>query len=74
MNDLSGEDKYLLNLNISVCMEYNGPCLLSVPVFINTKIPKEDCGTANAGFLVTGTGKYGQLNFSKTELYTRDNL
>ncbi|VDI42060.1 Hypothetical predicted protein, partial [Mytilus galloprovincialis] len=41
--DLQAEKKYMLNMNLSVCFEETGPCLVSVPVFENTKLPKLGC-------------------------------
>lgn len=43
MEDLTTEQKYLVNLNIQICLEANKPCLIDVPVFKNTKLPKKPC-------------------------------
>ncbi|VDH91582.1 Hypothetical predicted protein [Mytilus galloprovincialis] len=43
IHDLQAEKKYMLNMNLSVCFEETGPCLVSVPVFENTKLPKLGC-------------------------------
>ncbi|XP_071123204.1 uncharacterized protein [Mytilus edulis] len=41
--DLVGENVYLLNMNISVCLEVEGPCLIHIPILKNTKLPKHHC-------------------------------
>ncbi|XP_071123195.1 uncharacterized protein [Mytilus edulis] len=41
--DLAGENMFLLSLNISVCLEVEGSCLIHVPIFKNTKLPKYQC-------------------------------
>ncbi|XP_052067242.1 uncharacterized protein LOC127706625 [Mytilus californianus] len=41
--DLAGENMFLLNLNISVCLEVEGSCLIHIPIFKNTKLPKYQC-------------------------------
>ncbi|ESO82597.1 hypothetical protein LOTGIDRAFT_236952 [Lottia gigantea] len=43
IDDLNSEKKFLVNLNISICLEKDKPCFLSVPVLTNTKIPKLVC-------------------------------
>ncbi|KAK6174798.1 hypothetical protein SNE40_013376 [Patella caerulea] len=43
IDDLSSEKKFLVNLNISVCLEANKPCLISIPVLTNARIPKLIC-------------------------------
>jgi hypothetical protein len=30
-------------MNISVCLEHDGSCLMHIPIFENTKIPKYQC-------------------------------
>jgi hypothetical protein len=35
--------EYLVNLNMSVCLEPGQPCHPVVPVFINSVLPKEVC-------------------------------
>lgn len=34
---------YLVNLNISVCLESGQPCSTMIPVFVNSLLPKEAC-------------------------------
>ncbi|CAG2233871.1 unnamed protein product [Mytilus edulis] len=41
--DLQVEDKYMINFNISLCMESEGPCMITSPVLKDTKIPKSYC-------------------------------
>lgn len=43
MHDLTAAKQYMLNMNMSVCFEKEGPCIVSVPVFENTKLPKLGC-------------------------------
>jgi hypothetical protein len=53
IHDLSSEKQYMLNMNISVCLEHDGACLVSVPIFKNTKLPKIGCDW-NGGFKIPG--------------------
>ena len=55
VEDLSTEQKYLVNLNIQICLEANKPCVVDVPVFKNTKLPKKPCQWMT-GFLNEGKG------------------
>lgn len=42
--DYAGVDgMYLVNLNISVCLESGQPCSTVIPVFVNSLLPKEAC-------------------------------
>lgn len=50
----------MLNMNLSVCFEKEGPCLVSVPVFENTKLPKLGCNWNAANF-----GKIKKKHFEK---------
>lgn len=34
---------YLVNLNISVCLESGHPCSTVIPVFVNSLLPKDAC-------------------------------
>lgn len=45
--DLEAERKYMVNLDFSVCMETNGTCEISVPVLVNTLLPKPVCDWDN---------------------------
>ncbi|XP_062579219.1 uncharacterized protein LOC134241150, partial [Saccostrea cucullata] len=38
-----GTGKYLVNLNISVCLESGQPCGTIIPVFVNSLLPKQVC-------------------------------
>ena len=42
--DYAGESgMFLVNLNISVCLESGQPCGTVIPVFVNSLLPKEVC-------------------------------
>ena len=42
--DYGGEaGMFLVNLNISVCLESGQPCGTVIPVFVNSLLPKEVC-------------------------------
>ena len=42
--DFAGEaGMFLVNLNISVCLESGQPCGALIPVFVNSLLPKEVC-------------------------------
>ena len=45
--DLEAERKYMVNLDFSICMETNGTCEISVPVLVNTLLPKPVCDWDN---------------------------
>jgi hypothetical protein len=34
---------YRVNMNLTVCFEANGPCMIIAPVLINTILPKPVC-------------------------------
>ena len=53
MTDLHADNELLLNMNISVCYEANGPCDKTHIVFKDTKVPKTPCDW-NIGFLQAG--------------------
>ncbi|KAL3873935.1 hypothetical protein ACJMK2_037012, partial [Sinanodonta woodiana] len=53
MDDLAGEKVYLLNLNISVCLDGKAPCVINTPVFENTRLPKPICDW-NSNFTIPG--------------------
>ena len=53
VEDLSTEQKYLVNLDIQICLEANKPCVVDVPVFKNTKLTKKPCEWTT-GFLNEG--------------------
>ncbi|KAK3102203.1 hypothetical protein FSP39_009587 [Pinctada imbricata] len=41
--DLYSEGAFLVNMNLSVCLEAQGNCLIVLPVFENVKLPKQPC-------------------------------
>ena len=43
INDLPNENKFQVNVSIRICFESAKPCLLEIPVFSNTKLPKKVC-------------------------------
>lgn len=43
IEDLIKEQKYLVNMNIKICLEANKTCLIDVSVFKNTKLPQKPC-------------------------------
>ena len=43
IDDLDSERKFLVSLNLSVCFESKGPCLISMPVLRKTQLPKALC-------------------------------
>ena len=57
VEDLSTEQKYLVNLDIQICLEANKPCVVDVSVFKNTKLPKKPCEWTT-GFLNEGKVNY----------------
>lgn len=60
MHDLSAEKNYMLNMNMSVCLEQDGACLVSVPIFTNTKLPKLGCDWSR-GFKIPGKCTQGMV-------------
>ncbi|XP_048250793.1 uncharacterized protein LOC124111176 [Haliotis rufescens] len=43
IDDLKGERKFLVSLNVSLCFEAESTCLLSVPIITEAKFPKILC-------------------------------
>lgn len=45
LQNLKIQRKYLLNLNLSLCLEASNPndCIFSVPIFENAILPKNPC-------------------------------
>lgn len=41
--NLAGEGKYLVSVNLSVCMESTSSCQIDVPVLTNALIPRVSC-------------------------------
>lgn len=55
MHDLQGEQKYLVNMKLSVCLEPSGACLLSTSILGNIKLPKLACNWLDMRFKIPGT-------------------
>lgn len=53
---------YLVNLNISVCLESGQPCSTVIPVFVNSLLPKEVC---DRGLDFINKGKNSFVVYSK---------
>jgi len=53
--EISEEDKYIVNLNISTCLESTGPCLTDTVVLKDAVLPKHTC---DWDFEFVDTGKY----------------
>lgn len=43
INDFPNENKFQVNVSLKICFESSKPCLLEIPVFSNTKLPKKVC-------------------------------
>lgn len=43
IDDLSSERKFLVNLNLQICFESAKTCMVDIPIFTNTKLPKKPC-------------------------------
>lgn len=43
VEDLESEKKYMVSLNLSICFESHGPCVVSIPVLKNARLPKAVC-------------------------------
>jgi hypothetical protein len=41
--NLGGEGKYIVNMNLSVCLEANAACQTNVQVLKNAVLPKLNC-------------------------------
>lgn len=55
VDDLSEENLYIVNMNISVCFEAKGPCAIESAVILqNSLIPKMQCNFTH-GFNIQGT-------------------
>ena len=40
---MPGEGVYYIDLGVKICVNDGGPCLIDVPIFSNTKLPKLHC-------------------------------
>ncbi|XP_063420822.1 uncharacterized protein LOC134706043 [Mytilus trossulus] len=52
VHDLQGEQKYLVNMKLSVCLESSGACLMSTSILENIKLPKLACNWLDMGFKI----------------------
>ncbi|VDI06314.1 Hypothetical predicted protein [Mytilus galloprovincialis] len=43
VEDLESEKKFMVSLNLSICFESHGPCVVSIPVLKNARLPKAVC-------------------------------
>jgi hypothetical protein len=43
IDDLKGEKQFLVNMDISVCFEAHGPCVLKIPILTEVRLPKPLC-------------------------------
>jgi len=66
--DLVGEKKYLLNMNLAVCMEQD-TCIVNLPIFEDHKLPKVFCDWSS-GFAIKGKGKVDLVNNSTAVFLT----
>lgn len=54
VDDLHEENLFLVNMNISVCFESRGPCVIESAIILqNSLIPKMSCGFSH-GFNIAG--------------------
>lgn len=53
VEDLVGEEQYVISMNISLCLEANGPCEVSLVLFDNDRLPKPKCDW-NTDFIIPG--------------------
>ncbi|KAJ8320500.1 LOW QUALITY PROTEIN: hypothetical protein KUTeg_002087 [Tegillarca granosa] len=51
LSDLIGENKIMMDMNVSVCLETNSTCNMSVKILDGTKLPKQSCSWTK-GFAV----------------------
>lgn len=63
MYDLKVDRKYQMILNISLCLESSGPCVLETVVFKNSLLPKKPCS------LITGFVQKSMLFLNQTETF-----
>ena len=55
IHDLKGEKKYMLNMEMKLCVQKGGgSCLFTTKLFHNTKIPKLGCDWSNSNFKIKG--------------------
>ena len=43
IEDLHSEQKFLVHLNLQICFEAHKDCMVDVPIFTNSKLPKKLC-------------------------------
>jgi hypothetical protein len=52
LNDLRIDDKYLVSLNVSVCLESTGSCMLTMAILKDIKFEKASCGLSSSGVYI----------------------
>ncbi|XP_062596534.1 uncharacterized protein LOC134257978, partial [Saccostrea cucullata] len=71
--DLKADRKYQVSLNISLCLESSGPCVLDSMLFDNALLPKKPC-SLNTGYIQKNFSlsqwmiQHGRLNQNLTDL------
>lgn len=58
IDDLKGEKQFLVNMDISVCFEAHGPCVLKIPILTEVRLPKPLCNL-ESGFSFPSKYKSG---------------
>lgn len=53
LTDLTSENMYMISLNLSVCMESVGDCIVDTQVLVNQKLPKILCSNGT-GLVIPG--------------------
>ena len=43
IENLESERKFMVSLNLSICFESHGPCVVNIPILKNTQLPKSIC-------------------------------
>jgi hypothetical protein len=43
IEDLKYKRQFVVNLQLSICLESNGPCLMTIPILDNAILPKSVC-------------------------------
>lgn len=65
MSDLEGKKKYIVNMNITVCLEPSGSCIFTWDILKNVYLPKLGCD-----WNMNMTGKYLYMGYSEGCLFT----
>ncbi|XP_063447893.1 uncharacterized protein LOC134727441 [Mytilus trossulus] len=71
IENLESERKFLVDLEMSICLETNGTCEITVPVMISTALPKKPCDWKN-DYVQTDFSFLGFLN--ENGIGVNDNL